>query len=355
MRNIKDKYIVLGLMSGTSMDGLDVSCAKYYKQNNTWCFDLLKAETFSYNESIKLDFLKAFNKKCNIEDIDIKFGDIISDYILLFLEKHHLVPDLISSHGHTIFHNPKNGYTTQVGSGKIISERIKMPVVSNFRQQDIDLGGQGAPLVPMGDKLLFSQYHACVNLGGIVNISYDDNGTRFAYDIGPCNMILNYISNKKGKAYDNNGEMALKGKVNPKLLNQLSNISYYNLSFPKSLGKEYIDSVFLPLINAHELKTVDILSTLVEHIAIQIGHVFQKHRIWNALFTGGGVFNDYLMSRINFHTPTKMIIPSNETINFKESIVFGFLGLLRYLNEDNCLSSATGASKNHSSGEIYLV
>ena len=234
MRNIKDKYVVLGLMSGTSMDGLDVSCARYYKENNTWRFDLLQAETFSYNESIKLDFLKAFNKKCSLEEIDIKFGDIISEYILLFLEKYNLHPHLISSHGHTIFHDPNNGYTFQIGSGQIISERIKIPVVSNFRQQDIDFGGQGAPLVPMGDKLLFSEYHACVNLGGIVNVSYDDNGTRFAYDIGPCNIILNYISKQKGKEYDDQGGMALKGTINTELLHQLFNISYYTLPFPKS-------------------------------------------------------------------------------------------------------------------------
>ena len=355
MINIKDKYLVVGIMSGTSMDGLDISCAEYYQKNNRWQFNLLQAETFCYNESIKGDFIKLFNRKLNVEELDVQFGHNISDSIISFLERYNLHPDLISSHGHTIFHEPEKGYTLQIGSGKIISERIKIPVVNNFRQQDIDFGGQGAPLVPVGDKLLFSEYHACVNLGGIVNISYDYNNERIAYDIGPCNMILNYLSKQKGQEYDNKGHMALQGQVDGALLDQLSYISYYNQSFPKSLGKEYVDDVFLPIINSYKLNTIDLLSTYVEHIAIKIANVLSKYNISNALFTGGGVFNSYLMSRINYYTNTKIIIPSDQLINFKESIVFGFLGLLRYLKKDNCLGSATGAIKNHSSGDIYII
>ena len=355
MINIKDKYVVLGLMSGTSMDGLDISCAEYYKINNRWAFKFLKGETFLYNKSIKSDFLQLFSGQKNVEEVDIKFAHVMSDFIISFLENHNLNPDLISSHGHTIFHQPDNGYTLQIGSGKIIAERINIPVVNNFRQQDIDLGGQGAPLVPIGDKFLFSEYAACVNLGGIVNISYDYNNSRIAYDICPCNIILNYLSQKKGQEYDHKGSIALKGEVNKDLLKRLSAINYYKLSFPKSLGKEYIDQEFLPIIDSFKLNPRDLLSTYVEHIAIIIANVLSDYNISNVLFTGGGVFNSYLISRIRYYTNTEIIIPSSQLINFKEALVFGFLGLLRYLNQPNCLGSATGASQNHCSGDIYVV
>jgi anhydro-N-acetylmuramic acid kinase len=355
MINIKDKYVVLGLMSGTSMDGLDISCAEYYKTKDRWRFKLLQSQTFSYNQSVKSDFLKLFNREQNIEDVDIKFAHIISDSIISFLENYNLNPDLISSHGHTIFHQPENGYTLQIGSGKIIAERIKIPVVNNFRQQDINFGGQGAPLVPVGDKLLFSEYDACINLGGIVNISYDYNNLRIAYDITPCNIILNHLSEKKGQEYDHEGNIALAGQVHKGLLKRLSTINYYKLSFPKSLGKEHVDKEFFPIIDSYKLSPEDLLCTYVEHISIQIANIFSEYNISNALFTGGGVFNSYLISRIQYHTNTEIILPSNQLINFKEAIIFGFLGLLRYINEDNCFASSTGANKNHSSGDIYYI
>ena len=355
MINIKDKYVVLGLMSGTSMDGLDISCADYYKTQDRWKFKLLKAQTFSYNQSTKSDFSQLFNHKQNIEDVDIKFAHTISDSIISFLAKHNLHPDLIASHGHTIFHQPENRYTLQIGSGQIIAERIQIPVVNNFRQQDINFGGQGAPLVPVGDKLLFSEYDACVNLGGIVNISYDYHNSRIGYDITPCNLILNYLAEKEGQEYDYKGNIALTGQVHKELLKTLSAINYYKLSFPKSLGKEYIDKEFFPIIDSYQLSIRDLLCTYVEHIAIQIANIFSEYNISNALFTGGGSFNSFLISRIQHHTNTEIILPSHQLINFKEAIIFGFLGLLRCLNEDNCFASATGAAKNHSSGDIYLI
>lgn len=355
MINIKDKYTVLGVMSGTSMDGLDLSCATYSKKLDAWDFNLLKGETIPYNESIKEDFINGFNRKISIEKLDNKFGNFIADHILFFCRKNNFHVDLISSHGHTIFHEPQNGITKQIGNGKVIAERTHIPVVSNFRQQDVDLGGQGAPLVPMGDKLLFSNYDSCINLGGIVNISYNHGDARLAFDICPCNMLLNYFANQKGKRYDNKGIMASKGNVSIPLLNQLSTIDYYQYNGPKSLSKEYIDSIYLPIINIYKLSTVDILSTLVEHIAMKIADVLLSINQSNSLLSGGGVYNSYLISRVRFHTNTKITIPISKIVDFKESIIFGFLGLLRILNEDNCLASATGASRNHSSGDIFKV
>jgi len=352
---INDNSLVLGVMSGTSMDGLDISCAKYYQKGNKWAFDLICGETFLYGDNVKSDFIRVFNKELNLDEMDVKFGHVISDYIECFLQKNHLSVDLISSHGHTIFHEPKHNYTKQIGLGSVISKRLNIPVVSNFREQDVNLGGQGAPLVPVGDNMLFSEYDSCLNLGGISNISFNYNGDRLAFDISPCNMVLNYLSNKEGLEFDNKGFFASQGNVNEDLLNNLNKIHYYKLSFPKSLSQEDIKFDFLPLINKYHISNTDLLATFVEHIAIQIVTVFKKFQISNSLLTGGGSFNDYLISRISFHSKTKLITPSIEIINFKESIIFGFLGVLRVLNKNNCLASVTGASRDHSSGDIYIL
>ncbi len=352
---INNDSLVLGLMSGTSMDGLDISCARYYKNHEGWNFDLIACETFPYNNEIKTLLFKAFNKEHDLLDVENIFTQIMIESIECFLNHHHLDVDLISSHGHTIFHDPNGGYTKQIGLGNVISKQFHIPVVCDFRQQDIDLGGQGAPLVPIGDQLLFKEYDSCLNLGGIANISFDIGGVRYAYDICPCNMILNKLSKKIGKDFDKNGEIAKMGKVNKVLLNQLNKIDYYQLTYPKSLSKEYVDIYFDHLLNESFISTEDIMSTFVEHIAFQISNTFSVFNLSNSLFSGGGTFNEYLISRIKFLTKTNLIIPKADVINFKEAIVFGFLGVLRSLNEHNCLSSATGSSRDHSSGKIYFI
>ena len=198
---------------------------------------------------------------------------------------------MISSHGHTIFHDPDNNYTKQIGLGSVIAKSLNIPVVSNFREQDVSFGGQGAPLVPIGDRLLFGQYSSCLNLGGIANISFEFKKRRSAFDICPCNMILNFLSNKLGKDFDKSGIIASEGIINIPLLNALNKIEYYNLSFPKSLGKEYVDNIFLSIISQFSVSTQDVLATFIEHIAIQISHIFLQFNIQNSLLTGGG----YLM------------------------------------------------------------
>ena len=352
---INDKSLVLGLMSGTSMDGLDISCARYYQKYNAWNYELIASETMTYDSKIKSDLLNTFHKVSDLEEMDVKFALCLSNYIKFFLRKYNLKIDLISSHGHTIFHDPKNGYTKQIGLGSVIAENIGVPVVSNFRQQDINLGGQGAPLVPIGDKLLFSQYDACINLGGIANISFDYKEARIAFDISPCNMLLNYVSEREGALFDRDGIMAENGKIDQTFLTKLNNINYYQLSFPKSLAKEYIDQIFLPIINNTLISNYDILCTLVEHIAIKISSLLSEYNLSNAFFTGGGALNSYLMGRIKMLSSTKIIIPEIDLINFKEAIIFGFLGVLRINNQVNCLSSSTGARMNHSSGDIHLL
>ena len=352
---INDKSLILGLMSGTSMDGLDISCARYYQKHNAWHYELIASETITYDSKIKSDLLNTFHKVSDLDEMDVKFASCLSNYIKEFLKKYNLQIDLISSHGHTIFHDPKNGYTKQIGLGSVIAENVGVPVVSNFRQQDIDLGGQGAPLVPIGDKLLFSEYDACINLGGIANISFDFKGKRLAYDISPCNMILNFLAKKSGKDFDEYGKIASEGQVDEILLNKLGKISYYDLNIPKSMGKECVNQYYIPVLNKSNKNNNDILATCVEHIAMKISNALSEFDISKSLLTGGGVFNKYLVARILHHTKSKIIIPNKDLVNFKEAIIFGFLGLLRVLDEHNCLSSATGAIRDHSSGDIYMV
>ena len=355
MINIKNKFSVIGIMSGTSMDGLDVAYVHYYQINTKWHFKLLKADTFSYDQELKKNFIQAYKKEISISSLDKKFGHIISDFITIFIKRHDLSVDLIASHGHTIFHDPQKGNTTQIGSGSVIAQRLGIPVVCNFRQQDIDLGGQGAPLVPIGDKLLFSEYDACLNLGGIANISYDQKKSRLAYDICPCNILLNSIVNILGKDFDSEGEIASKGIVDFNLLETLNKVDYYHSPFPKSLGMEYIDSFFLPLVSQGPISVPDLLATVSEHIAIQLNNVFEKLEFNNILVTGGGAFNTNLITRIKKHSSVSLLFPSREIICFKEAVVFGFLGVLRILQHNNCLASATGAKKDHSSGDVYLA
>tara|TARA_B100000575_G_scaffold182191_1_gene146333 strand:+ start:534 stop:1601 length:1068 start_codon:yes stop_codon:yes gene_type:complete len=355
MSNINHVFSVVGVMSGTSLDGLDLAHILFKKSDDIWSFDLKKIETVPYSGK-HLSFLKkTYEGKIDIKTSDIYFGEIISKYIERFALKNQIKYDLISSHGHTIFHNPDEGFSIQIGSGEVISRKLSKTVVCNFRQQDINLGGQGAPLVPVGDEYLFNKFSSCLNLGGISNISYKIKSKRIAYDISPCNIILNFISNKIGKKYDRDGKNAASGNVNSELLKKLNSIDYCFQSFPKSLSLEYIEKKYFPIINDFDISKRDLLATSSEHIAQQISIVFNKEKIKNSLLSGGGVFNSNLLKRIRNYTETELIIPDKELIEYKEAIVFGFLGVLKYLNLNNCFSSVTGSSKDHSSGDIYKV
>ena len=351
---INNHSLVLGVMSGTSLDGLDLACSRYNKLSNKWTFELIAAQTYKYNDAIKNLITKAYNTPHLINEIDFEFTHRVSEYINLFISNLNLDIDLISSHGHTIFHQPEIGLTKQIGSGHIISDLTSIPVVSNFREQDVTLGGQGAPLVPIGDKYLFSEYQSCLNLGGIANISFDILHHRVAFDICPCNLILNFLSQKEGLEYDNLGSLAKTGNVDKKMLIDLNKINFYNERPPKSLGKEYIDLNFKTILNSN-IQTQDLLATFVEHIAIQIANVFSNYKLVNCLVTGGGAFNLYLIARIKHYTNAKIVIPNDKIINFKEAIIFGFLGVLRSLNIPNCLSSVTGARMDHCSGDLYSL
>lgn len=349
-------FNVIGLMSGTSLDGLDIAYCQFKIIDNAKIdFTIIAAETIAYAESIKQAFIAAeTSTTLSFIAFDRKIGTYFGNQVQLFLQKHKLKnPDFVSSHGHTIFHDPANGYTVQIGHGANLAAAAKIPVVSDFRSLDVALGGQGAPLVPIGDFLLFNDYSHCLNLGGIANISYQKQEKRIAFDICACNIPLNFLANKVGFEYDKNGAIARSGTVDDMLLHQLNNLPYFSQNPPKSLGKEWVESQFLPLILASKSNTEDILATVVEHIAINIAKEISGTA--NQLYiTGGGAFNTYLVERIKINSAINVIIPDENIVKFKEALIFALLGLLRWTNQTNTLKTVTGASKDSIGGSIYI-
>lgn len=342
---------IIGLMSGTSLDGLDVA----YCEINESGFTLLAAETYPYSQDWT-KVLSTLEKATAYEYalINVKLGHYLGQMVNRFRMEHPGPCDAVASHGHTIFHQPKQRLTTQIGDGDAIAAETGLPVVFNFRNLDVAMGGQGAPLVPIGDRLLFGEYDACLNLGGFCNISYEIPGTgRVAFDICPCNMALNLLARRAGKPYDLNGLIARSGTINNSLLAEMDALGYYRLSQPKSLGKEWFVSDFLPLISSKDEEPKTLLRTTVEHIARQIAWATKGHSINTMLVTGGGAKNKFLIARLQSQIPgCKITIPSDDIIDYKEAIIFALLGYLRLNNKNNCLSSVTGARQDNCGGDI---
>tara|TARA_R110002096_G_scaffold101579_1_gene224698 strand:- start:15161 stop:16225 length:1065 start_codon:yes stop_codon:yes gene_type:complete len=349
------KYRVIGVMSGTSLDGIDLVLVEF-KYGLNWSFKIHHAETIAYKKK-REDLLKnlvSFTSK-ELHKIDQDYTSYLAKIISSFIKKYSIKNlDAICSHGHTALHQPEKGITYQIGNLPLLAKLLNHKIVCNFRVQDVELGGQGAPLVPIGDKLLFAEYHFCLNLGGFANVSTQINNERIAYDICPANIVLNHYVKKLGFNYDDKGKMASTGTINQKLLNTLNALPFYNKGYPKSLGLEWVDNTIFPLIDSFQIKIEDILKTFVEHIAIQLASEINKKSNVSVLITGGGVYNTYLIERLQDKTENNIVIPDASLIEFKEAVIFGFLGVLKLRNENNCLKSVTGSLKDHSSGEIYL-
>lgn len=345
---------IIGLMSGTSLDGLDVALVDITGSYKNIQYQLIVAETIPYSKEWKerlsaLDTTSAYEYALANVQLGHYFGKCVNS----FISKHNFKADIIASHGHTVFHQPDLLLTTQIADGDAIAAETHLPVVSNFRTLDVALGGQGAPLVPIGDRLLFGQYDACLNLGGIANISFEKSGERIAYDICPCNMALNLLAQKINLEYDKDGMNAKKGSINDVLFNQLNSLDYYKQNGPKSLGKEWFLEYFQPLIDG-SLPTEDYLRTSVEHIATQIATVITKNNIKSILITGGGALNKFLIERLEqmVQSKCKIVIPDSQIISYKEAIVFALLGYLRVTSQINTLASVTGARVDSIGGTI---
>jgi anhydro-N-acetylmuramic acid kinase len=349
------KYII-GVMSGTSLDGIDIAYVKINKSSN-YTFEILKAETISYSTEWKLALKEGFHLSGEkLVKLDADYGIHLGKIILNFIEENSIKKlDFIASHGHTIFHNPVQNYTFQIGNGPYITSVTGIKTICDFRVQDVALGGQGAPLVPVGDELLFSEYDYCLNLGGFSNISFSKNQQRIAYDICPVNIVLNHYVSSLNMEYDDKGAMASEGIINKNLLDELNSLQFYIDKKPKSLGYEFVAETIFPLIDDYKLNIKDILRTFVEHVAIQISKKIDSNSEKTMLVTGGGTFNTFLMERLQSYTKTKLIIPEETIINYKEALVFALLGFLKDEGKNNCLKSVTGAIKDHSSGVAFEI
>ena len=354
------KYNVVGVMSGTSMDGLDLAHVTLEEQETgKWSYSINAGVTISYGEKWRLRLSKLRHQSSMVfHKTDRFYGQFIGEEINAFLKKENLEADLIASHGHTVFHQPENNVTVQVGDGNSITAITGLPVVTNFRAIDVVLGGEGAPLVGIADKYLFGEYDMCLNLGGFANISGELNGERIAYDVSPCNIVLNRIAREFEQEYDKDGEIAERGALDYELLDQLNSIDFYSYEPPKSLGREWISSNFWGIVRQSEASKEDKMKTLVDHIAQQIGNNIEDlcesepsgKRIY---VTGGGAFNKTLISHIKTHTVAEVVVPGDDEVNYKEALAFALLGVLRVENKVNVLSAATGATADSVSGSLY--
>jgi len=349
---ITNHYNVIGVMSGTSLDGIDLAHITF-EFNEKWSFKIHNAQTVSYTSfwTDKLFNLIGFNLE-ELKAIDKDYTIYLSGIINDFIKKHQLNDiDAVCSHGHTALHQPQDKLTYQIGNLPEIAKLTNHTVVCDFRTQDVALNGQGAPLVPIGDELLFQNYDYCINLGGFANISYPSENTRIAFDICPVNIVMNRYAKLLGSDFDNRGNFAKSGQVDSEVLNHLNALDFYAQQAPKSLGLEWVENQIFPMLQASKLSEEDILRTFVEHIAIQISKIIKPKS--KVLFTGGGTYNDFLLERIKSQKDFELIVPSKDIIEYKEALIFGLLGVLKLRGEVNCLSSVTGANRNHSSGEIY--
>lgn len=368
-------YNVIGLMSGSSLDGLDIAFVEFSETSGRWNYKIICAACIEYSG----DWLTKLKNAVNLSAIDYQllhseYGEYLGKKVNEFINEfdlHHKV-DLIASHGHTTFHLPGKKMTHQLGDGSAIAAATELPVVSDLRSMDIAFGGQGAPIVPMGEKLLFPEYHYFLNIGGIANISvhsksintensYSNKNEIIAFDICAANRVLNMLAAEKDMDYDKDGKLAVNGKVNENLLNKLNVLEYYSLPHPKSLANSFGTEIVFPIVKGFNLSTEDSMATYVEHISLQIKNTllpyFTNIEIQQMMISGGGAFNKYLIKRISTHLQEinfEVFIPGDEVVVYKEALIMALLGTLRWREQYTVLSSVTGASRNSIGGALWL-
>lgn len=362
-------YKAIGLMSGSSLDGLDIAYTHYQQTGGVWKYEIIHAGCYAYADEWKKKLsgttgLPAFDY-CLLHTA---FGHYMAEQVNRFIETyalHHQV-DLVSSHGHTSFHDPARRMTAQLGDGAALAAATGLPVVSDLRAMDVALGGQGAPIVPIGEKLLLSEYVWLLNLGGIANLSARTGGGYIAFDVCAANRVLNELAATVGKEYDEEGAMAAAGCVHEVLLEELNALEYYNKPYPKSLANEFGTGVVYPLITKYGLAVEDALRTYVAHICTQIGRSVQAVQTSlqmepagnrRLLATGGGALNPFLVQELQqvLHSlDMEVVVPDEKLIQYKEAVIMGLIGVLRWREETNVLSSVTGARYDSIGGALWL-
>lgn len=347
------KYSIIGLMSGTSLDGIDLVYA-HITLGSQFSVQIEKAITVPYSEDWRRILEKAhIRSRESLDKLNQDYTAFLAKLVLQFIDDYNFKRiDALCSHGHTVLHQPQNGYTLQIGNLPQLAKMIGHKVVCDFRVQDVALGGQGAPLVPIGDRMLFGEYDYCLNLGGFANVSHEKGGSRIAYDICAVNTILNRYAEKLGRTYDAEGAFAKAGTTHTHLLEKLNGLPFFEKSPPKSLGIEWVHQTVLPLIESTQLEPKDILATYTQHIATQLRKQFKDNS--TVLITGGGAFNTYLIELLKTNTTVHYVLPDAQLIEYKEALIFGLLGVLKLEDAVNTLASVTGAKNDHSAGNIYL-
>lgn len=352
-------FKIIGLMSGTSLDGVDITYASYTKiSDKNWEFVLHASKTVQFTE-ILLSSLHEATKLTGsqLATLDHDLGLFFSSCINEFIAENKITKtevDAIASHGQTIFHQPQRGFTSQIGNPAVIAVKTGITTIGDFRTKDVLYGGQGAPLVPIGDFYLFgAKADGFINIGGFANISFEEKGIIKAYDICPANLPMNKLARSKNLEYDKNGDLARAGELNYFLLDLLNSLDYYQEEGPKSLGTEWLEHYFYPLLK-FDKDIENNLATVVEHIAIQLGEICTKNNLKRVMITGGGAKNNFLIERFKRYYDGEIISVGKELIDYKEALIFGLLGALNLNNEPNCIASVTGASKNVIGGVHHL-
>jgi anhydro-N-acetylmuramic acid kinase len=348
-------YNVIGIMSGTSLDGVDIALCKFDFAKGKWKFKIEEARTVPYSAEWKKKLSTLHLKNAHTFALThVEYGNYLGTLVKKFIGKKKFKVDFVSSHGHTIFHQPEKKFTSQIGDGAALSAACGLPVVCDFRTTDVALGGEGAPLVPIGDKLLFPEYDYCLNLGGIANISFENKGERWGLDVCYCNMVLNHLAQKLGLPYDKDGKVAHRNMVHPLLSKKIVKRDLNKKSIGKSLSREGMDKYMIPLLDNSNETTEDKISTFTFYIAVRISAIL-RHENKTALITGGGAHNKALVNIIRGMSKAKIVLPEKEVIDFKEALIFAFLGVLRWRGEINVLKSVTRASHDSCSGSVYLT
>lgn len=342
----------LGIMSGTSCDGLDLACCHFQNGGATVRF----FKTATYPDELRQRLLRVMHMgAAELVLFENEFTAFSAKAVVEALNEWGLKPGFIGAHGHTVFHRPDAGLTFQMLNGGMLAGLTSLPVVCDFRRQDVAGGGQGAPLVPLGDRLLFSEYDACLNLGGVANISFMSKAQPTAFDICPANLILNELSQGLGMPYDKGGAVAASGAVIPELLESLSKLGFYALPPPKSLGREWFETVFMSYFREGRGPTRDLLATAVEHVADTVAASLNTLAPGSkVLVTGGGALNPYLMQLLRQKSHCEIPQADRLLIDAKEALIFALLARLRLLHETNVLSEITGARRSVSAGAVYL-
>lgn len=347
-------------MSGTSLDGLDLANCHIWQTENQWHYDIKKTKSVSYDsemqEKLKHSIYLPADELLIFHNV---YGTWLGEQVKAFVTEENLEVDFVFSHGHTTHHQPQKGITFQIGSGQHLANTCGLRTICDFRTNDVSLGGQGAPLVPIGDRLFFGEYDFCLNLGGIANISFEKEGKRIAYDIGLANMILNHITQQHQLSYDAGGRLALSGKINSTLLKKLNALEFYRLPYPKSIGYEWFVGEVVPLVTETNDSMENLLHTSIQHICEQIEVQVLDHTEKpksTLLVTGGGALNDFLVETLQKKLGDKVevVVPSKTLIDFKEALIFALMGVLRWEEKINCLSSVTGAARDCTGGVVYL-